>query len=676
MPRKYQRRSKRGEISKETLEKASQLINRGESVRKAAQLFDIPRTTLRNYISRSKPTVGYSKHRMFFSEEQEQEMARYLIDASNIYFGLTVMDFRKFAYACVEYYKIRCPDSWHKEKIAGIDWYLGFMNRHGELSIRRPESTSIGRASAFNKENVKLFFSKLADVMDRHQFEASCIWNVDESGVTTVASHQPKILAERGARNVCSITSAERGELVTLCTGVSACGQVIPPFFVFPRVHFRNFFLSGAPASSAGGAHRSGWMTAELFLLFMKHFCKFARPSSDHPVLLLLDNHESHVDFDVVKFCKENGVILLSFPPHCSHKLQPLDVSVFGPLKSRIAKAQQHWMRSNPGRPISIYNIPGIVNEAWNETMSVGNVTAGFRKTGIFPFNADTFCESDFSPSSVTDRPVENIENQEHEASSHQPEALSHQPQASSHQPEASSNQSQASSHQPQALSYQPQASSHQSQSSSHQEPQASRHQSQSSSHQKPQASRHQSQSSSHQEPQTSSHQSQSSSHQEPQASSHQPHASSHQPQASSHQKLQPSSHQSQAIDCTAIAFSPTHVRPHPKANARVQKSTKRKRKTAILTDSPEMEEIAQKKKQKPPNQRKKERVIKRKENSKMKDKNWLCIICLTSWLTSPHETWVQCTKCHDWAHENCIGENSKFYVCHNCDSDDSEFIN
>lgn len=47
-----------------------------------------------------------------------------------------------------------------------------------------------------------------------------------------------------------------------------------------------------------------------------------------------MDNHESHITIAAVAYCKENGVVLLTFPPHCSHKLQPLDRGVYGPLKS------------------------------------------------------------------------------------------------------------------------------------------------------------------------------------------------------------------------------------------------------------------------------------------------------------------------------------------------------
>ena len=66
---------------------------------------------------------------------------------------------------------------------------------------------------------------------------------------------------------------------------------------------------------------------------FMKHFVSVTKCTKEKPVLLLLDNHDSHVSLDLVDYCRENGVVLVTFPPHCSHKLQPLDRSVYGPFK-------------------------------------------------------------------------------------------------------------------------------------------------------------------------------------------------------------------------------------------------------------------------------------------------------------------------------------------------------
>lgn len=75
-------------------------------------------------------------------------------------------------------------------------------------------------------------------------------------------------------------------------------------------------------------------MSETEFLVFLDHFIKHVKPAKDDPVLLFLDDHHSHVNVAVINKAKENYAILLSFPPHCSHKLQPLDVGIYGPLKN------------------------------------------------------------------------------------------------------------------------------------------------------------------------------------------------------------------------------------------------------------------------------------------------------------------------------------------------------
>ena len=84
--------------------------------------------------------------------------------------------------------------------------------------------------------------------------------------------------------------------------------------FVFPRVNYKDSFVNGAPPNSIGAAHPSDWMTAENFLKYIKHFVRHVRCSQEETVLLILDNHESHLSIEVLECAKENGVIMLSFP--------------------------------------------------------------------------------------------------------------------------------------------------------------------------------------------------------------------------------------------------------------------------------------------------------------------------------------------------------------------------
>ena len=97
----------------------------------------------------------------------------------------------------------------------------------------------------------------------------------------------------------------------------------------------------------------------------MKHFIYHVKCSVDQPVLLLLDNNESHASIKAITFAKENGIIMVTFPPHASHKLQPLDRGVFGPLKKYYSTACCDWMLSNPGNPITIYDVTENIGKCY-----------------------------------------------------------------------------------------------------------------------------------------------------------------------------------------------------------------------------------------------------------------------------------------------------------------------
>jgi hypothetical protein len=102
-----------------------------------------------------------------------------------------------------------------------------------------------------------------------------------------------------------------------------------------------------------------------------------------------MDNHQSHIDYKVVKFAKDNGIVLLTFPPHCSHALQPLDVTVFGPFKAGLKHSHNYWIQSHPGSRISIKEIASLCR---------------IENTGVHP-NRSVIPETRYAPASVTDRP-------------------------------------------------------------------------------------------------------------------------------------------------------------------------------------------------------------------------------------------------------------------------------
>ncbi|KAK9685149.1 hypothetical protein QE152_g38267 [Popillia japonica] len=76
----------------------------------------------------------------------------------------------------------------------------GFLARHPNISLRKPETRSFAKAAGFNKTAVASFFQNLALVYTKYNLKPDRIWNVDETSVTTVQKLS-KILARRGRRH-------------------------------------------------------------------------------------------------------------------------------------------------------------------------------------------------------------------------------------------------------------------------------------------------------------------------------------------------------------------------------------------------------------------------------------------------------------------------------------------
>jgi hypothetical protein len=81
--------------------------------------------------------------------------------------GLTPYETRKFAFEFAKRNNKTIPEFWKTKLIAGEDWLGSFLKRHPTLSIRSPQATSLSRATSFNKNNVKLFFTNLSSVYER-----------------------------------------------------------------------------------------------------------------------------------------------------------------------------------------------------------------------------------------------------------------------------------------------------------------------------------------------------------------------------------------------------------------------------------------------------------------------------------------------------------------------------
>lgn len=153
----------------------------------------------------------------------------------------------------------------------------------------------------------------------------------------------------------------------------------------------------------------NGWMEEPIFnewltKSFIPHVIqmRLTRNMPNQAAILVYDGHKTHISYRIIKAALDNNIQLVKLPAHLSDKLQPLDKSVFKPVKDEwenklIIFAKKQLEKRESGR-LSKCHFAELLGEVWKSSMKRENIVKGFSSTGIFPHNLAKFPESLFDP--------------------------------------------------------------------------------------------------------------------------------------------------------------------------------------------------------------------------------------------------------------------------------------
>ena len=117
--------------------------------------------------------------------------------------------------------------------------------------------------------------------------------------------------------------------------------------------------------------------------------------------VLILDGFVSHTStFRALRRFLDAKIFLISLPSHTSADLQPLDLTIFGPAKSKTDSEYRKHARfyfQNDGDPvIHDWELPGIIYKGFKAAATTENIVSRFRKAGVFPFRRPTIDDEMF----------------------------------------------------------------------------------------------------------------------------------------------------------------------------------------------------------------------------------------------------------------------------------------
>lgn len=228
--------------------------------------------------------------------------------------------------------------------------------------------------------------------MDEHHYGPSQMYNMDESGFAVGTSQTSRALV-----NVRDKTSWKkiqgRQEWITAIEVVGAAGVVGPPLLTFKSKHLSTAWVPDhAPPDWSFTTSKRGWTSdshgyqwlTEVFQLWSRR--RLPNPTARR--MLVTDGHSSHVTGRVISSCMQNAIDLCIMPPHCSHVLQPLDVSVFAPPKRALGKEADKVAGLDSSR-IARVQWTEMYIRAYKSAFSMSNICGGWCATGLHPLYPD-----------------------------------------------------------------------------------------------------------------------------------------------------------------------------------------------------------------------------------------------------------------------------------------------
>ena len=263
----------------------------------------------------------------------------------------------------------------------------GFVNRTGE---------PIERARGVNCTAVTLIRWSLqfGKILESYNNKGRWIFNFDEAMIS-LGNHNNRFITRRGKdKPTYSIDKEKEHITIGCCFNQKGAG---PPLFIILNklaklaADFRE--KQGLEVNFVSSTN--GWMDKVLFYEWSKMFCKWLEEYREKlhesgEVILLLDSHNSRSSLDALNVLKACNVRVITFPPHCTHALQPFDAVIAHSLKTRYAKLFREY--SGGGKTeLSLQDYRTIaidaILQAWKEVLNPFSAHKAFEATGMCPFS-------------------------------------------------------------------------------------------------------------------------------------------------------------------------------------------------------------------------------------------------------------------------------------------------
>ncbi|EED16659.1 conserved hypothetical protein [Talaromyces stipitatus ATCC 10500] len=345
------------------------------SIREAARIYTIPRTTLQDRMNgiQYRQITRANHHKL--TQSEEDSLVKWVLDLNKR--GLPPR--HSLVREMVNYLLLQ-----RDKPQVGKNWITRLIKRCPEIDSKFARKYNYERAKCEDPKIIQEHFNRVRDAISEYGILPEDIYNFDETGFAMGLCATAKVItgSDRYARP--KLLQPGNREWVTAIEATNSTGWAIPSYIIFKaKKNVRLGWFDDLPSDWRINISENGleWLKT--------HFIPYINGRSMGSYrMLILDGHGSHLTEEFDRTCIENNIIPICMPPHSSHLFQPLDVGCFPVLKRHYGQLVEQRMRLGFNH-IDKMDFLMAFPQARTVAYKAQTIWNSFAATGLVPFNPD-----------------------------------------------------------------------------------------------------------------------------------------------------------------------------------------------------------------------------------------------------------------------------------------------
>ena len=359
---------------------ALQAVANGTSARQASKHWGVPRATLYDRMHGHECRKDAFSPLQRLSQTQENQLTEWILIQDALGLPPTHSQIKQFAQRMLAVKGDHVP--------LGKHWMQAFLRRNPAVRTQKCHHRDSARVNGASTEVIRPWFNnfflpEIQAIKPEHRY------NMDEAGIMEGLGENGLVVGNAEKRSVQKKAPGSR-VWTSFIECVSATGTFLPPLVIFKGKSVQQQWFPDDLSLFSDWhftATKNGWTSDQTAVEWLeKMFIPRTQPADpSERRLLVLDGHGSHETVEFMYLCYQHKIHLLFLPPHTSHVLQLLDLSVFSPLKHYYRKQVGFLSLLTDSSPVGKQNFLSCYQRAREQALTASNIKGGWKATGLWP---------------------------------------------------------------------------------------------------------------------------------------------------------------------------------------------------------------------------------------------------------------------------------------------------